>query len=1144
MPFRALADLRRHYADQAGRLVDEFYGPVLAEAIRYDRQAGYFDSGALVQVAAGLAGFIRQATAHDRRPAMRLITSASWTAADVDAYERGHAELAESLGSRLLGHFAPSDEECRRLGLPPGWRPEEDEIARHRLGALAWMVASGLLEVKIALPLDPDGRPYLPGRQGALFHVKSGVLWDAAGDSVAFQGSVNETGAAWTRNREKFDVRRSWYSPQDAEDIQVETREFDTLWHGRDPGLHVLSLPNAVRDKLISFAQPDGPPERDPLTDNRRLPPPLPTALLDRLTAHWLLEAPRRPGGESLALAPLTLLPFPHQTRVVEGVVGAYPQAFLLCDEVGLGKTIEAGLALRRLLLRGDVQRSLIIPPRRLARQWLQELREKFAITAWFYDGETLRDVAGRLRPAARPLEEDGVIVVSRQLIARADRRAMLLAARPWDVLIVDEAHAARRTVFGRHQPNQFLALLQELRRRNAYRCLWLLTATPMQLAPHEVHDLLLLCGLDAPSWQSWRQASAFDAYFQRLRQFAANRDVRPEVVAMARLAVAHGAPDLAAVQPPPGWNPFAWRSFVPRLREEAGRALALRNLSIVEANALVAELARQTPLAVSMFRHTRATLRAYAERGLVAQLARREPVDAAVSFQTAAERDLYVRIDDLCSHFYRLADLPPEERAGVGFLMAVFRKRLSSSFAAFRCSLERRLNTIELSLGRLNAAGLVREAENDDEPDDDEREAEDAGSAAIERLRERARLQRLAGDPRRRRLLERERDYLRDYVAALGALQGDSKYDVFAAALGQLLAEGQRVLVFTQYLDTLDFLRERLVARHADHLACYSGRGGEVWDGQRNAWKAADRAEIKARAARQHARPLTILLGTDAASEGLNLQGMTAIVNYDLPWNPMRVEQRIGRVDRIGQTAPVVKIVNLYVRDTIEEDTYRVLKTRIGLFEEVVGPLQPILAEMPHLLARVARGELELAEARRQLDELAQARPDSPLADLESFVRPDTPTTTRQPPSSATQTQLAAWCSAHPAPGMHLDSISEPGGAPDARTCYALTWPGVPSSLGITPDEVLIATFDAAVADRHPPTPPPEGTAGGRTIDEGARLLTWGDAYLTAWLEALRGRPPTEADYQAAGQSPDTPPPDLGMPSVAALQALLTGKK
>jgi len=181
----------------------------------------------------------------------------------------------------------------------------------------------------------------------------------------------------------------------------------------------------------------------------------------------------------------------------------------------------------------------------------------------------------------------------------------------------------------------------------------------------------------------------------------------------------------------------------VPRLREEAGRALALRNLSIVEANALVAELARQTPLAVSMFRHTRATLRAYAERGLVAQLARREPVDAAVSFQTAAERDLYVRIDDLCSHFYRLADLPPEERAGVGFLMAVFRKRLSSSFAAFRCSLERRLNTIELSLGRLNAAGLVREAENDDEPDDDEREAEDAGSAAIERLRERARLQR-----------------------------------------------------------------------------------------------------------------------------------------------------------------------------------------------------------------------------------------------------------------------------------------------------------------------------------------------------------------------------------------------------------------
>ena len=78
------------------------------------------------------------------------------------------------------------------------------------------MIANGFLEVRIALPLDPSGRPYLPGRQGASFHPKSGILADANVGRISFQGSVNETGAAWARNREKFDVRRSWFAHLDA----------------------------------------------------------------------------------------------------------------------------------------------------------------------------------------------------------------------------------------------------------------------------------------------------------------------------------------------------------------------------------------------------------------------------------------------------------------------------------------------------------------------------------------------------------------------------------------------------------------------------------------------------------------------------------------------------------------------------------------------------------------------------------------------------------------------------------------------------------------------------------------------------------------------------------------------------------------
>ena len=213
MGFRDLTTLQRRYAGQAGQLVNEFYIPVLSQATRYDRQAGYFDSATLVQLASGLATFIRRVRDLPcaNRPSMRLITGATWSPEDIAAYQRGVEALHTSLDRSLVRHFAPSEAECIRLGLPPGWRPEEDQIARQQFGTLAWMVWARLLDVRVALPLDDAGRPYHPGRHGALYHPKAGILYNGDGNILTFQGSVNETSAAWTRNREKFDVKRSWY---------------------------------------------------------------------------------------------------------------------------------------------------------------------------------------------------------------------------------------------------------------------------------------------------------------------------------------------------------------------------------------------------------------------------------------------------------------------------------------------------------------------------------------------------------------------------------------------------------------------------------------------------------------------------------------------------------------------------------------------------------------------------------------------------------------------------------------------------------------------------------------------------------------------------------------------------------------------
>ena len=152
------------------------------------------------------------------------------------------------------------------------------------------------------------------------------------------------------------------------------------------------------------------------------------------------------------------------------------------------------------------------------------------------------------------------------------------------------------------------------------------------------------------------------------------------------------------------------------------------------------------------------------------------------------------------------------------------------------------------------------------------------------------------------------------------------------------------RVMVFTQYTDTMDFLREQLSRDSTVRLMCYSGRGGEIRSAD-GTWRVISRDDAKRRFREGQA---DVLLCTDAAAEGLNFQFCGAVVNYDMPWNPMRVEQRIGRIDRLGQENPMIRIVNLHYDDTVETDVYRALRSRIGLFESVVGKLQPILSQLP----------------------------------------------------------------------------------------------------------------------------------------------------------------------------------------------------
>jgi superfamily II DNA or RNA helicase len=284
---------------------------------------------------------------------------------------------------------------------------------------------------------------------------------------------------------------------------------------------------------------------------------------------------------------------------------------------------------------------------------------------------------------------------------------------------------------------------------------------------------------------------------------------------------------------------------------------------------------------------------------------------DNAIVLEPHREVPLYKAVSDYVRHFYQLAE--KENRKALGFLMTLYRKRLTSSFYAIKQSLQRRLDGISLT-------------------PDDLGDLDDADDAVIEGLESYMQ----SVDPR-------EIQYLQDLLHQFENTGEDTKLSHLLNVLRQELMNRESAIAFTQYTDTMDYLRNELCLLYGSQVACYSGRGGELY--QSGTWKIVPKEDIKKRF---RAGEIKILLCTESASEGLNLQTCGVLINYDMPWNPMRVEQRIGRIDRIGQAHATVTIHNFYYDGTVEAKVYRKLRDRIQAFTTVVGNLQPILAQVP----------------------------------------------------------------------------------------------------------------------------------------------------------------------------------------------------
>ena len=526
-------------------------------------------------------------------------------------------------------------------------------------------------------------------------------------------------------------------------------------------------------------------------------------------------------------LAPIesSVIPLPHQIRALSRAISGDRVRYLLADEVGLGKTIEAGLIMRELKMRGLVERTLIVAPKGLLMQWAAEMQTHF--------NEPFRLIIPGDFPAIRRLDGDeNLWQRHRQVICPMDsvkpmqgrrgwsrervqeynrERFEDLIAAGWDLIIVDEAHRLGGSTeqVARHKLGKALA--------DAAPYLLLLSATPHQGKTESFHRLISL--LDPEAFPAPESVSR-----ERVQPYVIRTEKRHAIDAKGRPLFKPRRTELV---------PIAWES-----------------------------------------RHN-------------------------------AQRLLYEAVTQYIREGYNRA--LREKRTYIGFLMMLMQRLVVSSTRAIHASLERRLEVLRLPQEQLSLFPMVSEEEW----------AELDGQEQMDTL--------LASYVQDMKDERREVEFLLEAAARCEQQGPDAKAEALLDWIYRLQAEegdpALKVLVFTEFVPTQEMLRHFLTARGFE-VACINGSMG---------------MEERLQAQEHFAGQARILISTDAGGEGLNLQFCHVVINYDMPWNPMKLEQRIGRVDRIGQEH-VVRAINFELADTVEHRVREVLEEKLAIIFHELG--------------------------------------------------------------------------------------------------------------------------------------------------------------------------------------------------------------
>lgn len=590
--------------------------------------------------------------------------------------------------------------------------------------------------------------------------------------------------------------------------------------------------------------------------------------LVEELSARPLDGATRLAPALSEAKVDLN----PHQVEAAAFALDSLARGgCLLADEVGLGKTIEAGIVMAQLMAEGK-RRLLVLCPATLRAQWQLELRDKFDLESVVVDGRAVR--AG-----SNVFDQPAPVICSHPFAAG---RPELLAALKWDVVVIDEAHRLRNAYRPSHKTGRALkAGLKDCPKL-------LLTATPLQ------NDLLELFGL----------LSLLDEQI-----------LGPEHAFRARYAV---DPEVGALQDAPT------RELKGRLEGVVQRTLR---------------------------RQVREYVRFTDRRSIVEDFA-----------PSAQEQDVYEKV----SEYLRRSDAAAIEPGKRTLLTLVYRKLLASSTYAIAPTLRTLAETLRKRVEAARSAGQASLALGF-EPDEARQFSEEAEA--------------WAEDPSAApslKAMEDEAQELLGYADQADRIQVNAKGEALKRALDRTFtvarAHGwpEKAVIFTESRRTQQYLL-RLLEAHGfpGKVSLLCGDAGTPEERLRLVEEFRDRTQI--------------LLSTEAGAEGLNLQFCNLVVNYDLPWNPQRIEQRIGRCHRYGQARDVLVLNFLNRQNAADARLYELLEKKLNLFDGVFGASDEILGALESGVD-FERRVLDIYQSCRQPEEINRAF-DALRADLEKRI-------------------------------------------------------------------------------------------------------------------------------------------------------------